>query len=127
MIEQALERARCIWREADKRKAGDLVVLDVSKLTIICDCFIVATGRSLTHIEALAEGVVDGCEEAGMRSARRTSPRDAKWVVVDYDDVVLHILTEEARRHYDLEELWSGAETIVFDDEDETAESSSEG
>jgi ribosome-associated protein len=115
--QESLERARRIWIEADRRKALDPVVLDVGKLTIICDYFIVCGGRSLTHIEALAEGVVDGAEEHGIRVARKTRVRDAKWVVLDFGDVVVHILAAEARAHYDLEGLWAQAETICFEEE----------
>jgi ribosome-associated protein len=122
LIQEALDRATRIWLEADRRKAIDPVVLDVNKLTIICDCFIILTGRSLTHIEALADGIVEGCEEYDIFPTRKTAVKDAKWVVLDYGDVVVHILAEDARRFYDLEGLWSDAETLVFEGMEEAAE-----
>jgi ribosome-associated protein len=118
LSQEPFERARRIWIEADKRKALDLVILDVAKLTIICDYFIVCSGRSMTHIDSLAEGVADAVEEYGIRATRKTSRKDAKWVVLDFDDVVVHILAEEARSYYDLEGLWSQAGVIRLSDEE---------
>jgi ribosome-associated protein len=124
---EPLERAKRIWLEADKRKAQDLVILDVHDLTIICDYFVVCSGRSLTHIEAIAEGIEDGAEEYGMRLSRKTPRRDAKWVVLDFDDVVVHILAAETRSYYDLEGLWSPAEQIHLDIDELEAELASGG
>jgi ribosome-associated protein len=115
LTEEARARAERVWLEADRRKGIHPVVLDVGKLTIICDCFVVVTGRSLTHIEALAEGIIEGCEEHGILPTRKTSAKDAKWVVLDLGDVVVHIFSEDARRYYDLEGLWSDAEVIVLE------------
>lgn len=117
MSQEPFERARRIWIEADKRKALDLVILDVSKLTVICDYFVVCSGRSMTHIESLAEGIADEVEEYGIRATRKTSRKEAKWVVLDFDDVVVHILAEDARTYYDLEGLWSQAEVIRLTEE----------
>ncbi len=123
LSQQPLERATRIWIEADKRKAQDLVLLDVHKLTVICDYFVVCSGRSLTHIEAIAEGILEGAEDHGMRVSRKSSLKDAKWVVLDYDDVVVHILAADARSYYDLEGLWSQAEEIHLEiEETEDAE-----
>jgi ribosome-associated protein len=118
LSQEPFERARRIWLEADKRKALDLVILDVGKLTIICDYFVVCSGRSMTHIESLAEGIADAVEDYGIRASRKTSRKDAKWVVLDFDDVVVHILAEDARSYYDLEGLWSQADAIRLSSEE---------
>jgi ribosome-associated protein len=115
LTEEARARTERVWLEADRKKGIDPVVLDVSKLTIICDCFVVVTGRSLTHIEALAEGIIEGCEEYGIVATRKTRAKEAKWVVIDFGDVVVHIFADDARRFYDLEGLWSDAEIIVLE------------
>lgn len=112
MTEQALVRAMSAWAAADKRRALDPVILDVSKLTIVCDYFVICGGRSLTHVASLAEGVEEDLERDGSIPRRRNAPPDAKWVVLDYGDVVVHILTEEARSYYNLEALWSRAELV---------------
>lgn len=112
MTEIASERARWVCEAADKRKALGLMALDVRSLTIICDYFIICHGRSLIHVDAIAEGIEEAMEERGIRPLASNRLPDAKWVVLDYGDVVVHVFTEEARSHYDLEGLWSQAKQV---------------
>lgn len=112
MTDTAYQRVQLVAEAADKRKALGLTVLDVRGQTIVCDYFLVCHGRSLTHVEAIAEGVEELLEEHGLRPLRRSQPADAKWIVLDYGDVVAHVFTPEARGYYDLEGLWSQAEVV---------------
>lgn len=114
MNQEALDRAQAIAAAADKRKAQDVAILHVAGQTIVCDFFVVCSGRSLTHVESIAEGVAEALEELGARPAHRSAPRDAKWIALDCGDVVFHVLTEDARSYYNLEGLWSQAERVEF-------------
>ncbi len=112
MTDPAYRRVQLLATAADKRKALDITVLDVHGQTIICDYFLLCHGRSLTHVDAIAEGIEEYLEERGIRPLRRNQPADAKWIVLDYGDVVAHIFTAEARGYYDLEGLWAHAQIV---------------
>jgi len=112
LTESAYRRVLLVAEAADKKKALDITVLHVREHTIVCDYFVICHGRSLTHVDSIAEGVEEYLEERDMHPLRRSQPTDAKWIVLDYGDVVAHIFTVEARGYYDLEGLWAHSETV---------------
>lgn len=110
---QRVERASWIAEAAQGRKAERLVALDVSALTSIADAFVIATGTSDRHARAIADAI---CEEASRRGVRVLGVEgyeDARWVLIDLDDVIVHVFRPEVREAYDLERLWSDAPPIA--------------
>jgi ribosome-associated protein len=112
VADEASRKTELIVRAADKLKALDLRVLHVAPLTIVCDCFVICHGRSLIHVDAIADGIEELGGESGLDPLRRDRRADAKWIVLDYGDVIVHVFTEQARRFYNLEGLWSEAESV---------------
>ena len=95
---------------AENKKAEDVVVLDVSKLSSVTDYFVIATGTSDPHLRAIENEVLDRLrEEHGVRPNNTDSQAGANWVVADFFDVILHIMKPETRTQYDLEGLWGDA------------------
>jgi ribosome-associated protein len=96
----------------EKRRALDVMVLDMRELMTICDYFVICHGRSLTHVEAIAETVEEHLSEHGLRPNHIEGRRGATWVILDCGSTVGHIFTEETRDFYDLERLWEGAPVV---------------
>jgi ribosome-associated protein len=78
----------------------------VSERTLIADYFVIASGTSNTHIKAITDGLVVEGKQRGIRKDRVEGYSEARWVLVDYGDVVVHIMAPEEREFYDLESLW---------------------
>lgn len=98
---------------ADNKKAEDLVVLDVRKLSSITDYFVIATGSSEPHLRAIVDEVRDTlAEECGLRPSATDGTLQTAWIVLDYFDVIVHIMRDDVRKHYDLEGLWGDAPKI---------------
>jgi ribosome-associated protein len=91
----------------EQKKAMDIVVLDISKLTIITDYFIIASGRSETQVKALYREVEEKMEEQGLEPRHKDGYQGGRWVVLDYGDVIVHIFHHEERGFYSLERLWA--------------------
>jgi ribosome-associated protein len=106
------EKLDLILTALDERKGVDVVVLDVSKLTQMMDCLAICTGTSNIHIRALADGVLEKMKEHGYKGVRAEGYNEARWVLLDYGDVVLHIFSADDREFYRLEEFWKGAELL---------------
>lgn len=88
-------------------KAQDVVALDVTNMTSVADHIVIASGTSSRHVKSIADRVLDGVREAGMKPLGIEGDAQSDWVLVDLGDVVLHVMTPATRQFYDLEKLWS--------------------
>ena len=88
-------------------KAVDPVVLDVRELSSVMDWLIVASGTSSRHVKSLADNVITKARQQGVRPLGVEGERVGEWVLVDFGDVVVHVMQPAARSFYDLERLWS--------------------
>ena len=100
-----------IVKALDDKKGNDIKVIKIDELTVVADYFVLVTGNSSTHIRALADEVEFQLEEAGLKPDH-VEGRATGWVVMEFDGVVAHIFTEEARNYYNLERLWEDAAKI---------------
>lgn len=103
------ELAILIGQFISERKATDIVILNISKLTFLADYFVIATVTSERHIQALISELKDELHKQKISPLGLEGAEMGRWGVADYDDVVLHLYLEEARKFYDLEELWGDA------------------
>ena len=87
-------------------KAVNVKVLDVRKLTDIADTMIVATGNSDRHVKSIADRLIERCREAGHRAYGVEGQREGEWVLVDLQDLIVHVMLPRIREFYGLEKLW---------------------
>jgi ribosome-associated protein len=106
------DKALLIAASIDDKKGEDIIVLDVSKLSIITDFFVISTGYSSPQIKAIADHIVEVLSKNGVRPAFIEGLQGASWVAIDYGDVIVHIFDEEKRNYYELEKLWFDAPQI---------------
>ncbi|MDE2362990.1 MAG: ribosome silencing factor [Hyphomicrobiales bacterium] len=92
----------------DDSKAEDVVVLDLAGKTSLADGMAIASGRSNTHVGAIAERVIKACKEMGVAAPRVEGTPHNDWVLVDVGDLIVHIFRPEVRQFYNLEKMWSG-------------------
>lgn len=100
------EKSKIIENLLIDKKAIDVKVIDLEGISIMADCFVVATGMNKKHIETLADYCEEALEEEGYSKLRREKSND--WVLIDFGDLIVHIFDQEARGKYNLEDLWSG-------------------
>ena len=107
-------RLALLCRElADNKKAEDITILDVRKLSSVTDYFVIAAGTSEPHLRAIVDEIVDQLkEDHDLRPNAIDGTFHAAWVVLDYFDVMVHIMRADVRRRYDLEGLWNDAPRV---------------
>ncbi|HEY2329552.1 MAG TPA: ribosome silencing factor [Verrucomicrobiae bacterium] len=98
---------------ADNKKAENIVVIDVRRLSSVTDFFVIASGTSQPHLRAIVEEIAGRLrDEHGLRPARTDGGSTGSWVVLDYFDVIVHVMHAETRARYDLEGLWGDAKKV---------------
>ena len=100
--------ARIVLESLDDSKAEDVVTIDLNGKTSIADSMIIATGRSSTHVGAIAHRVIESCKASGHGTPRVEGIPNNDWVLVDANDIIIHIFRPEVRQFYNLEKMWSG-------------------
>ena len=101
-------------RALDEKKAKDIRILHTAEQTVLADYFVICNGTSSTHIKALVDEVDRQLSEAGEPPVRREGLRSDIWVLMDFGSVIVHIFTDEARKFYNLERLWSDSEEVTL-------------
>ena len=112
----ALERAKICAQAAIDTKAEDLIILDVRGLASFADYFLIMSGRSTRHVQGLAEALETTMRSKRVSAAKAEGIKEGMWVLLDFDDVVVHIFYHEQRSFYDLEGLWHNAPRIELDE-----------
>lgn len=95
---------------ADNRKAEDIVILDVHEISSITDYFVIASGNSEPHLRAISDEITEKLrEDEEVRPRAVDGTLHGGWVVLDFFDVIVHLMRADVREHYDLEGLWGDA------------------
>ncbi|MCY0869899.1 MAG: ribosome silencing factor [Firmicutes bacterium] len=113
MTERSREYALAAADAAQSKKAHDVIVLDIHNISVIADYFVICTGNSRIQVQAIADGIEDRLAAAGVRCRGHEGRDEARWILLDFGDVVVHVFIEEERRLFGLERLWSEGSRIL--------------
>lgn len=111
-LARALAHARICARVAEDNRAKDIVLLDIRRATAIIDFFVIASAASRRQAYAIADEIDQEMKRRGERKLGIEGAEDARWILIDYGDFVVHIFSEDARTYYNLEEIWGDAESL---------------
>lgn len=126
---RAIELAHVAAKAADTRLGFDIVALDVSNNMPLTDIFLLVSGRNERMVLSIADEIEDAMRDIGQRTLRREGRREGRWVLLDFNDIVVHVFHEEERMFYGLERLWNDAPVVRLDigaDDAESADSAPE-
>ena len=98
----------------EDKKAKDVKILKTAEQTVLADYFVICSGSTAPHIKALVDEVDRKLSEAGEPPIRREGLRSDIWVLMDFGSVIVHVFTEEARKFYNLERLWSDSQEVTL-------------
>lgn len=112
---EASEAAQVAARAAADKKAQDVVVLRMSELIYLTDYFVICTGRSGRQVRTIADNVEEALHSAGIACRGREGRTAARWVLLDYGDVVIHVFTPDEREFYRLESIWKDAPKLELE------------
>jgi len=116
--ERATELALAAAQAAADKLAHDILLLDVSEQLVITDVFLLASAPNDRQVKAVVDAIEDALRDRGAKPIRREGTQEARWVLLDFGDIVVHVQHEEERVYYALERLWKDCPVIPFVDAD---------
>ena len=108
----AKKMAKLAIEGLEDKKANDIRILDIEKITTLADYFIIASGTNRNQVQAMADNVEEFLGKAGYNPKHVEGYQSANWILMDYGDIVLHLFDEENRLFYDLERIWRDGTAI---------------
>ncbi|NLA27596.1 MAG: ribosome silencing factor [Firmicutes bacterium] len=113
--EASSSRKLALWAAelAAEKKAQDLTLLEVGKISIVADYFLIASGATRIQVQTICDHLLEKIKEQGRSLLRMEGYREGWWIVLDYGELVIHLFQPEAREFYRLERLWSRAPLIT--------------
>lgn len=109
-----IEMAKKCAHAADEKKASDILILDVSKLTSYADYFVICSAESERQVQAIVNNVQDEMLKLEHKPYSVEGLESSSWILVDFGNIIFHCFTQSAREYYDLEGLWIDSKKIDF-------------
>ena len=111
-MEQTKEMARIIRDALEEKKGEDVRILDISEVSVLADYFIIANGTSNSQVKALVDNVEEKMAKAGYEVKQSGGNGSGTWVLLDYEDIIVHVFDKENRLFYDLDRIWRDGKNI---------------
>lgn len=110
------EIAKMAVKALEDKKGGDIKVIDIHGVSVLADYFIIADGSNPNQVKAMADSVAEELGRAGIDYKQIEGYNTAKWILMDYTDVIIHIFSREDRLFYDLERIWRDGKTVEIEE-----------
>jgi len=101
-------------KAAEKKKAEDILILDLQNLTTITDYFLICSGTSEIQLTTIARSIKEELGKEGLKPYHQEGTPESKWILLDYGGIIIHIFHTQTRQHYGLEKLWGDAQKVDF-------------
>lgn len=106
------EMIKIIVDALNDKKAEDIRVIDISNISVISDYFVIANGSNPNQIQALVDNIKEKMGKAGYIEPKVEGYNSASWILLDYEDVIVHVFSRDDRQFYNLEKVWSDGITV---------------
>ena len=108
----AAEKMKWAVHLAKEKKGQDIIALEIGKVSLIADYFLIMSGSNQRHVQSLADFILEEFKKEGIFPRNQEGYREGRWVLLDFSDVVVHIFQDEERKFYNLERLWGHAPKV---------------
>lgn len=113
---EAKKMAQLAYKAIDEKKGEDIRILNIQGVSVIADYFIIADGNNRNQIQTIADNIAETLGRAGYEYRQIEGYQTANWILMDYNDVIIHIFNREDRLFYDLERIWSDGKQISIEE-----------
>ena len=114
VLAESAQMARLAALIADDRKAKGVKILDIRSISTVADYFVICSGTSSTHVRAIADNVEEKLSSQGIHLHHMEGYQNGRWILLDYGDIVVHVMHDDERQFYNLERLWGDAREVAM-------------
>ena len=107
------DMVKVVYAALEEKQGKDISIMDIGGVSVIADYFVIATADNIRQVDALCDEVEDKMAQHGYELRRREGVTNSCWILLDYNDIIVHIFDKEQRLFYDLERIWSDGKKIV--------------
>ena len=112
---ESREMAKLAIQALEDKKGEEIKVIDISKVSVLADYFIIASGSNRSQVQALSDNVAEVLGRAGVDAKQVEGYETANWILLDFNDVIVHVFDQENRLFYDLERIWRDGKVVEAD------------
>lgn len=113
-LDKIRELVDIAYKALDEKKASDIRVIDITEVSTIADYFIITNGDNPVQVQAICDNVEEKLAIAGYKPKAIEGFRSAKWILLDYGDVIINVFSKDERLFYDLERIWQDGKVITI-------------
>ena len=111
-----LEMTKLACKALEEKKGKDIQVIDIHEVSVIADYFVIASATNPNQLQAMVDGVEEELGKAGFEPKQIEGSKNSSWVLMDYEDMIVHVFDEENRLFYDLERIWRDGKIVKPED-----------
>lgn len=115
-MNKSKEMTKLTLKALEDKKANNIRIIDIGGVSVIADYFVIASGSNTNQVQAMADNVREALGRAGFEPRQVEGYGSASWILMDYNDIIIHIFSEESRMFYDLERIWRDGKDISLDE-----------
>ena len=115
-MNKSREMTRLAVQALEDKKGNDIQIIDIHEVSVIADYFIIASGNNPNQVKALADNVEDTLGRAGYEARQTEGYATASWILMDYNDIIIHVFSEEDRSFYDIERIWRDGKAVSLEE-----------
>lgn len=115
-MEESRKMTELVIDALEEKKAEDIIILDISEISVLADYFVIADGNNRNQVQAMADSVEEALGRAGYEPKQIEGYQTANWILMDYKDVIIHVFSKEDRGFYDLERIWRDGKPVTIEE-----------
>jgi ribosome-associated protein len=114
-MNQSVEMVKTAFNALSDKKGEDITIIDIQKVSVMADYFIIASGTNSSQVQAMVDNVENELGRKGFVCKQMEGYRSANWILMDYGDIIIHVFDRENRLFYDLERIWRDGKTVELE------------
>lgn len=115
-MNQSKEMVKIAYNAMDDKLAKDIKIIDIHNISVVSDYFLIGSGTNPNQVRAIADNVEELLHKAGYPIKGKEGYSSSKWILMDYNDIIVHVFSEEDRSFYDLERIWKDGKEITIEE-----------